>query len=518
MFKNITKGVLDSLDYSVFNSYIDTSDNEFYGKVGKEHYRLLSYLSTKFDNSVIFDIGTHRGSSALALSYNSKNTIYTFDIVDKVSNVSIKEKENIRFIYDNLFEEDGRKRWKDMLLKAPFIFLDVDPHNGTMEIEFYTYLNEIGYQGFVVCDDIWYFKEMRNNFWYKLPYENRYDLTDVGHWSGTGVFTFNDSIEFDKRDNSDWTLFSAYFNLTRCCDASDEIKNRDQAYYMENAVSTMSLPYNLIVYCDAESLPLLTALRPSYLQDKTKYVIREFEELKTKDGRSFTELRECITKNRQKNPYYFDKRNTGSYYLFCMARYIIMKEVIEENYFNSKYFAWINICIERMGYMNVLRLDEALSVKRNKFSTCYIDYIPESLVKDTCEYYKWGRCSMCSGFFTGNKYYMYTVCDLIEEKFLKYLSLGYGHADEQLYSPVYFENKSLFDHYYGDYLQMITNYTYIYDAAEPPIYNFIRNSYKNGDYVKCKEACVYVMKSLELVKCECNQQLKQELYDTFKRV
>jgi hypothetical protein len=152
-----------------------------------------------------------------------------------------------------------------------------------------------------------------------------------------------------------------------------------------------------------------------------------------------------------------------------------------------------------------------LSLKRDRFSTCYIDYIPESLVKNTQEYFKWGRCGMCSGFFTGNGEYMWKVCDKIESKFLEYLDAGYGHADEQLYSPVYFESKELFEHYYGDYQQMITNYASIYDAPEPPIYNFIRNSYKHGDYTKCKEACEFVWRSIQAGKCNCAQNFVDEL-------
>jgi hypothetical protein len=182
-----------------------------------------------------------------------------------------------------------------------------------------------------------------------------------------------------------------------------------------------------------------------------------------------------------------------------------MKEVIETNPFQSTHFAWINFCIERMGFKNLIRLDEALSVKRDKFSTCYIDYIPESLVNNTAEYFKMGRCGMCSGFFTGNETYMYNVCDLIENKFLEYLHLGYGHADEQLYTAVYFQNTDLFEHYYGDYQQMITNYVYIYDAPEPPIYNFIKRSYENSNHIKCYEGCKFVFNSWALGKCEINE-------------
>jgi hypothetical protein len=119
---------------------------------------------------------------------------------------------------------------------------------------------------------------------------------------------------------------------------------------------------------------------------------------------------------------------------------------------------------------------------------------------------------MCSGFFTGSSEYMYKVCDLIENKFLEYLYKGYGHADEQLYSPVYFEHPELFEHYYGDYNQMITNYKYIYESPEPPIYNFINNSYNNKNYRKCYEACIFVWQSYCLDKCNINDDYLSKLF------
>ena len=122
---------------------------------------------------------------------------------------------------------------------------------------------------------------------------------------------------------------------------------------------------------------------------------------------------------------------------------------------------------------------------------------------------------MCSGFFTGNSYYMYKVCDLIEKKFIHYVEKGYGHADEQLYSPVYFDNPDLFEHYYGDYQQMITNYVYIYESPEAPIHNFIRNSF-GKNYNKCYEACLFVLKSYSLGKCKLSlnyYQILKDIYD-----
>jgi len=387
------------------NIVINEQNINFFSQPGVEHYRLLSYISTLFNNVNILDIGTHLGHSALALSYNNTNTIYSFDIMDKVR-PNIKNISNIKFMSDNLFDEDIFNKWKDIIMNCPFIFLDVDPHNGFMEIDFINMLQKNDYKGFIICDDIWYFKDMRDNFWFKIDNKYRYDITHLGHWSGTGIISFNNINIFNKENNDNWTLVTAYFNLTKCSDASDEIKARSKEYYFSDSIATLSQPYNMVIYCDMESIEMIKNIRPKYLENKTKYIIKDFDKIMI-ENKNFSEYRTQIIKNRIEKPYNFDNRNTASYYLFCMLRYVIMKEVIENNYFNSTHFAWINFCIERMGFKNLIHLPEALSVNRDRFSTCYIDYIAPELVFNTKEYFKWGRCGMCSGFFTGNKEYMW---------------------------------------------------------------------------------------------------------------
>lgn len=513
---------LESLPFhEKFEPIIDKNDlsltQEFFSVPGKEHYKLLAYLSTKFVNSIIIDIGTHQGYSALALSYNLTNTIHTFDIVNKNIHPNIRNACNIEFHLDDLFSEEGFAKWKSTLLASPMIFLDVDPHNGVMEYWLVMKLKENNYSGYIICDDIWYFKEMRNNFWYKIEEKFRYDLTETGHWSGTGLIYFGEDNELISilglelglgaglYTNNEWTLVTAYFNLTEFADASQEIIERDQNYYFSHALSTLSLPYNLVIYCDQGSLEIIKGLRPAYLQDKTCYIVKEFNLLQFKKENSylketFADYRNKILENRKTVPSR-DNRNTASYYLFCMSRYLMLKETIETNPFKSTHFAWINFCIERMGYKNLIYLNRALSIGREKFSTCYIEYQPPELVNNLPEYFQFGRCGMCSGFFTGKDSYMYQVCDLIENKFLEFLEKGYGHADEQLYSAVYFDHPELFKHYYGDYQQMITNYCYVHEAPEAPISNFIQNSFKHGNYEKCYEACKFVLNSHLLNKC-----------------
>ena len=299
----LTQNNILTLDFDKFKN-ISLCD-DFYKQSGDQHYRLLSFFSTLYNNVNIIEIGTHLGESAIALSYNENNNVYTFDIIDKISSDK-KVRQNIKYIIDDVMTNvESRDKWKNIILSSSFIFLDVDPHNGIMEYEFYLFLKENNYQGFVICDDIWYFKDMRNNFWYKIQNEYKYDISHLGHWSGTGIFTFNNNIKFYKNDNSNWTLFTSYFNLTKCSDASEEICKRDKNYYFSHAISTLSLPYNLVIYCDNDSYEQIYDLRPIYLRDKTQFIIIEFDDIKFKNNNTFEKCRNIIIQNRKNYPYHF---------------------------------------------------------------------------------------------------------------------------------------------------------------------------------------------------------------------
>jgi hypothetical protein len=503
-----------------YEEYVSDINPDLLGEKGKEHYRLLAECSRLFTGQNIVDIGTHQGCSAYVLAHNENNTVYTFDIVDHVTDERVRKRSNIKFVLCDLWNQVAREPWVSLLLASPLIFLDVDPHNGQMELTFYQFLVANKYQGLLVCDDIWYFKEMRDNFWYKIPPQFKYDLTAQGHWSGTGVVVCDDipleenksplvAILPKKSSNDNWTLVTAYFNLTKYDDLTPEVRPMD--YYMANAQSVMACPYNLVIYCDQASLPKLQSLRPSFLAPKTFYVVLDFDQLSFTghqgyETTTFSTYRQRIIQNRIHKPYQFDPRNNASYYLFCIARNLLLKKTIEANPFKSTHFAWINICIERMGFKNLIHLDEALSANRDKFSTVYIDFIPKSLIENTQEYFSYGRCSMCSGFYTGNSHYMYRVCHEIEAQFLEYLEQGYGHADEQLFSPVYFRCPDLFQHYYGDYSEMITNYCYVYERPEQIVSIFIMSSFNNKFYTGCHDACEFLLRSHQKGTCHLSQE------------
>ena len=443
-----------------------------------EHYPLLMDIAKQHNNATFFDIGTHEGKSAYCLSMNPKNQVYSFDIVNK-PNRPIRK--NIQYLQDDLMNPTVRELWKEKLLASTYILLDIDPHDGVLEYEFYEWLRDNNYQGTLLCDDIWYFKGMRNNFWYKIPPQFKEDITHLGHWSGTGRIQFKSPVIQEPN----WTVVTAYFDLTSQPDASKEIKSHPFEYYLESAIPTLSVEQNLVVFCEPEYLERIQQKRPEWLQSRTKYITMKFTDF------PLYEYYDQITKNRIHTPSY-DPRNTVSYYLFCMYRCSMLKKVIEENVFGSTHFAWMNFCIERMGWKNLRYMNDMFKENRNLFSTCYIDYQPK---QNTDIVVRNGWCTLCSGFYTGNKESMYTFCNRMEEKFKYYVQKGLGHADEQIINAVYHDDPSLFDVYYGDYHQMITNYCRVYDEPSRPIHQLIKHSYDYSDYKVCLRACQTLWKS-----------------------
>ena len=409
-------------------------------KSGKEHFRLLRFLASQFTNETF-----------LVLGGNSRNG---FEALSTPTNKVINE---------NMLDASIRSKCEEIILSSAIIFMDTEPHEGKIEYNFYQYLVSKRYNGLFIVNHIWYYKEMRDNFWYLIPLEKKYDLTWYGHGYGTGLiecmpnrwnWTFEGHLlRHQMPPESKWTFITSYIDLTKCFDANSSMTKND----LKDANATMSIPFPLIVYCEKEHLEILRDKRPVHLRHLTEYREISFEDIPL-----VRDYRMKIIENRIKNPYQFDVNNTASYYLYCMMRYWVMILELENSSFGSTHYGWVDIFLEKMGYENLIYFNDVVSVNRDHFSACYIDYQPEYLVMNYREYYQYGRCSFCSNFFTASAFQMYQFCSQILKVFKEVLERGYGHGDEQLYSIIYFRNPGMIDFYLGDYGEMITNYRYVY--------------------------------------------------------
>ena len=156
-----------------------------FAEAGRDHYRLLSYISSLYNDITICDVGTKHGLSAIALA-SPTNKVYSYDVVDKLED-QIKEVAtdiNCTFLVENCLEKDEHK---ERLLSSDIVMLDTD-HDGIFEEEFYSFLKTNGFSGILILDDI-HLNDPMKTFWDSIT-EPKFDITKYGHFSGTGLVSF----------------------------------------------------------------------------------------------------------------------------------------------------------------------------------------------------------------------------------------------------------------------------------------------------------------------------------------
>ena len=158
------------------DKYVKTHTDIFHKK--GEHYDLLSTISHNYSGIKIYDIGTYRGLSAVALSSNTDNLVVSYDIGYYIE---VDRPNNVEFRIGNFYTD------KEML-SSPLIMFDIDPHDGKQERVFVDNLINVGYKGTVIFDDI-HLNEGMKQFWSSITQE-KHDYTQYGHWSGTGIVIF----------------------------------------------------------------------------------------------------------------------------------------------------------------------------------------------------------------------------------------------------------------------------------------------------------------------------------------
>lgn len=185
----VSNEYLDNIDFKLYVNHALNVAKEgyFLQSSGREHYRLLAYISSLYDKETLLDIGTYRGFSALGLAHNKKNRVMSFDILKQPEAQALESNKvlssNIEFKIDNVLN------YKDTVMRCPFILLDT-AHDGIFEKEFLEFLDVNNWHGLLLMDDINEYPAL-TKIWANLD-KKKYDLTHKGHWSGTGLVVFGE--------------------------------------------------------------------------------------------------------------------------------------------------------------------------------------------------------------------------------------------------------------------------------------------------------------------------------------
>lgn len=196
MCESLRKEDLYKPDMTELSPYVLSGHHgEFFAEPGKEHYRLLAAASTLLHHTYILDLGTYKGNSAVALSYNPTNKVYSYDIHDFTGgNDKIRTKGNIEFKIQNYFDSKFREEQinKKFILECPLILIDIDPHEGHLELDLVNWLIANNYKGKCLFDDV-FLGAMNSNFTRHVvsnPKIKCVDLTSLGHYTGTLLISF----------------------------------------------------------------------------------------------------------------------------------------------------------------------------------------------------------------------------------------------------------------------------------------------------------------------------------------
>lgn len=196
MIIQISNKILD--EFNIINNEYLVNKNYYNEKSGVQEYRLYSYLTTFFNNIFILDIGTLDGRSAVALSHNTNNQVFSYDIYNHINNNDhvIYHKKNIKFNIKNVLDDLN----EEFVKKIKIVMIDID-HYETIETQILNKLKQLKFSGLVILDDITKhpepaINECMNRLWNSIQ-DKKYDFTSYGHWSGTGVVVINDDITFE---------------------------------------------------------------------------------------------------------------------------------------------------------------------------------------------------------------------------------------------------------------------------------------------------------------------------------
>jgi hypothetical protein len=156
-----------------------------------EWYKFLTHISYMYNNITILDVGTCWGESAIALSQNQNNKVITYDIHTLWQKEYNPDRRDFLQDFNNLEIriKDINTEVDSVLLSAKIIIFDI-AHDGYQEKIFTDRLEQIGYKGYVICDDIfspWY-PNMKH--WWEGIQTEKYDITDLAHNSGTGLINY----------------------------------------------------------------------------------------------------------------------------------------------------------------------------------------------------------------------------------------------------------------------------------------------------------------------------------------
>ena len=395
----------------------------------------------KFKN--ILEIGVFDGSSGLIMLSASKDiTIYGIDICENdypEKSVNILNKHyNNRY---NLIRGSSSNEINKFKLKTLFDMIHIDADH-SFEAVVQDILNCIR---FCHNNTLWIFDDIDNiGVSNALKYYGgKFEIQRI---SGTHCICKLKSIPEDRRLP---TIVTSLYDIRSIENNNGDVKKMD--HYIQMGKQLLELEIPIIVYTEEKLISKILELRPKELCGILKIVSVPLEE--SPFYKDYQRIKDNFNKFEIMNRY--KDKDTPLYYIVNNNKFNCIKSAIELNPFKSTHFLWMDfgICNNVKNIQNIRRWIYAVP---DKIKQMEINPFIENV--NYKEYFKLIRHNIAGSLFSGSKDFLLKYCNLFSVKLNLILNEGWHQLDEAVMTIIAKENPDMFDHYYGDYQNLVSGY------------------------------------------------------------
>jgi hypothetical protein len=288
-------------------------------------------------------------------------------------------------------------------------------------------------------ENLYWTKLLKNGWnWGELPFPPTppCSLFKIASQNTEGVLEkeIADNMQVEAWGGKEVTIVTGFLDIKIKRPAKSDTPN--QTYdYIEKSHGTLQIPQYMVIYCSEGLLEQVYKIREeSGLLNKTKIIKITLEnDLYMAD--KLNKIRENVAKN---NPPY----DIPEYILAVNSRYGYIQNAIENNYFNTDYFAWVDFSAS-----HIVNIPPNKIIEPKSYDKVRIGWI----ARYSNNQFIYNHHCLGGGIFAGHKEIMMELIKLHHLEFIKLTEMGYNINDDKLLFLIMEQNPYLFDTFFSDY-------------------------------------------------------------------
>lgn len=283
--------------------------------------------------------------------------------------------------------------------------------------------------------------------------------------------------------NSQITWVTSFYDLAKI---ESNYNRRSKEEYLCYGDYILKMDINLYIFVAPEDVKYFIQKRKEYqLEHKTIVIGQDFKHL------PYYKYKNIMTAAWSKNTPVFPHKLSVYYSMLMWCKTEFIGRTMVDNIFNSQYFGWIDFGLAHftgtsfVPNLNVDYTDKIKMMQINYFSPKTIDFN------------KYGKRHYClildhiaGTLFSGRADYIEQYILLFTNKVLTALNDNYVPTDEPLIPLIIMEHPELFNLYYGDFKNLLSNYSETqfeksnHDFGKDKIFNLLNTSKAEDNHEK----------------------------------